>query len=54
MDYKCDWYAPILPEPNSMTDAINSETLLTTAGGVQGLGYAPLLGNSSYAPYVFI
>jgi hypothetical protein len=54
MDYKCDSYAPVLPEPDSITDTINSETLLTTAGGVRGLGYAPLLGNSSYAPNVLI
>ena len=54
MNYKCDWYAPVLHEPDSMTDAINSETLLTTAGGIQGLGYAPLLGNSTYAPNVVI
>jgi hypothetical protein len=53
MDYKCDWYAPVLPEPESMTD-ITSETLPITAGGVQGLGFAPLLANCVYAPYVIV
>ena len=47
MDYECDWHAPVLAEPNSMTD-ITSETLSITAGAVQGLGFAPLLGNSVY------
>ena len=51
MDYKCDWYAPVLAEPDTMSN-ITSYTLLTTAGGVQGLGVAPLFGNSTCVPNV--
>jgi hypothetical protein len=47
MNYKCDWYAPVLAEPDSMTGAITSQTLPITAGGVQGLSYAPLFDNST-------
>jgi hypothetical protein len=45
MDYQCDWYAPVLAEPNSNSDITTSKTLSITAGGVQGLGYIPLLAN---------
>jgi hypothetical protein len=45
MNYTCDWYAPLLAEPNSMTGDITSKTLPITAGGVQGLGFAPLIAN---------
>jgi hypothetical protein len=45
MNYTCDWYAPLLAERNSMTGSITSQTLLIAAGGVQGLGFAPLLPN---------
>lgn len=48
MDYLCDWHAPVLAEPDSMTGGIDSETLLITAGGVQGLGLPPLFGNSVF------
>jgi len=53
MDYKCAWYAPTLAEPDSTTGVSEDQNLLITAGGVQGLGFEPLQGNSVYIPDVW-
>ena len=53
MDYQCDWHAPVLAGPDSMTD-ITTQTLSITAGAVQGLAFAPLLGNSVYVPDMLV
>jgi hypothetical protein len=49
MDYKCSWHAPVLAEPGSMTGDIDTQTLPITAGGVRGLGYAPLADNGVFS-----
>ena len=53
MNYTCDWYAPMLGEPSSMTGAITSQTLPIAAGEVQGLGYAPLFPNGERITQTF-
>ena len=44
LEYECDWHAPVLAEPDSMSDIL-SQNLSITAGGIQGIGYAPLWVN---------
>jgi hypothetical protein len=52
MDYQCDWYAPVLAEPNSMVDVF-SKDLLVTIEGVQCRSISPLEGNCVYASVMF-
>jgi len=44
MAYECDWYAPEVAEPDTMSD-ITAQNLSMTIGDLRGLSYAPLVGN---------
>jgi hypothetical protein len=40
MTYECDWYAPEVAEPDTMSD-ITAQNLSMTIGDLRGLGFAP-------------
>lgn len=51
MDYKCDWYAPTVAEPDP--DILSKLTTQIAAGGLQGVGLAPLIQNCLCASVLF-
>lgn len=44
MNYQCDWYAPEVAEPDTMSD-LTAQNLSITVGGIQTVGVAPLFAN---------
>ncbi|KZP14517.1 hypothetical protein FIBSPDRAFT_105279 [Athelia psychrophila] len=47
LNYQCDWYAPEIAGPETMSD-FTSQSLFITANDIRGIGFAPVDSNSIY------